>query len=421
MMPMDPLGVEESGRARDSGGDRGPPEIAVVHLRAAAQHLRRGRLGHPPRGEDRVALRDAILEDELPEAPVVAQRRADPAPADLEAVRRIEPPVRLGFHPGAPPDALREIVGERGLERAAQDLRRHLRLPRAVVAHRARRRGTRQAPHHLERGARHLRDLRLEESAAIRGRVGVAFAPLHARGHEEHLAHRDAIVRAPRERRHVACDRIVETADLPFAQRRADQRRGDRLRHRHRHPARRGRVPVAVLLVDDRAVLEHEERRDAVQVEVALEVVGGIPAHDLQGTERPRRLRQHARRGGGRDAPRGEEAVDVPEGPDRHLGTQRAVVDLADGADGVAGVWIRGDGRRALVLGAASDGGRDEGEEREERPRSGSALARDALACDAARRGRTVRDESSRKLGPAFPRSQARRRAPRPAAPPTAG
>src|SRR6476646_6240794 len=60
----------------------GPPEVAIRERASAAQRLRRRRLRDPSLRKNLLAARHAAIENELSEATVVAQRRAEAAAAD---------------------------------------------------------------------------------------------------------------------------------------------------------------------------------------------------------------------------------------------------------------------------------------------------------------------------------------------------
>src|SRR4029453_3169686 len=74
-----------------------PPEITILGHRARGQRFGRTSFGGPPRGKHLLAARDATVLDKHAEAAPVAQRGAQAAAADLDAVRRVEPPRRVGL------------------------------------------------------------------------------------------------------------------------------------------------------------------------------------------------------------------------------------------------------------------------------------------------------------------------------------
>lgn len=76
----------------------------------------------------------------------------------------------------------------------------------------------------------------------------------------------------------IASELLVDTADEFIFDRGTDQRRGDRLRHRHGDPARAGVDAMVVVLECNPPALQQQQANDTV----TREIVGKIDAEPLR-------------------------------------------------------------------------------------------------------------------------------------------
>ena len=213
----------------------------------------------------------APFEDEDAEARQVARRRLDAAAADLLAAA-IEDPGRLLLHAGRHPDLFREVGRQGLLRRLAEQHADEVGLAGAVVPARARGRLARQSAHVAHQRVDAFLGRVLVEPRDVGVRVGVVLVPAHARGHRQQLADADVVVGRALHLRDVGADLVVHALDVAVADRRADERRGDRLGDRERRPAPAAVEAEAVALEAQLAVVDDEQGGAALARHVVVDV-----------------------------------------------------------------------------------------------------------------------------------------------------
>ncbi len=223
----------------------GPPARGVALLLGRLHRRDLGRRGHPPLGQEPLAVPHAVLEGELTERRPVAGSR----PEVRAAHRRAD---AVGLEHGRAQAERREDLRRRQLRGRlrlrAEDGAEQGRAAAGVLLIRARSVGEllrRDVAGHVGLAVEHLGDGRAEV---------IGLVPRQATGHPEQLVDRDrGAVVLP-----LGAEVVVGDLDGAVEDEAPSDEVGDRLRHR---PAELGRVPgeaVGVALADDRAVADHD-------------------------------------------------------------------------------------------------------------------------------------------------------------------
>lgn len=213
--------------------------------------------------EDTFAIDHPVLEDELAEAAIVAQGRAQAAAADLLPGRRFQLPEAVALHAHPRPDPLGQVVAHRNAGRRVQQLALQVRLAGAVGEVGTGRVLPRQARQQPQDATGTFGELGVEHLPAVGLRIAIGLVPADPGTHLQDLLHRHPLVGGAGQARQVLVHRLVESQQA-LLHGGAHQGRGDRLDHRERGPARAFVVAQAVALQGDLAILEDQHPANAV-------------------------------------------------------------------------------------------------------------------------------------------------------------
>ena len=200
-----------------------PPLVAVAAAFLADRGLAGGGLLQPALGHGALAACGGAVQDEQPEAGVVAGGRLDAAAADL-LPRLAQDPGGLLFHARGLPDLFFQVLRQ-GLARGLADQNAHqVGFARAVEPALARGRGARQlAQVAHQRVHAGLGRLVVVELRHVGLGVAVVLVPAHARGHREQLAHADVVIGRTAQSGDILRHLVVEALDIAILDRRTDK------------------------------------------------------------------------------------------------------------------------------------------------------------------------------------------------------
>ena len=162
------------------------------------------------------------------------------------------------------------------------------------------------------------------EARDVRVRVGVVLVPAHARGHRQQLSDADVVVGRALHLRDVGADLVVHALDVAVADRRADERRRDRLGDRERRPAPGAVEAEAVTLEAKLAVVHDEQGGTALAGHVVVDVEPQLQWRAGRQRRRRRAGRHDARPGQHRQAVEGaERSVALRLAPEQDIAVGR--------------------------------------------------------------------------------------------------
>ncbi len=263
-----------------------PPAIAIsrrpVAIGFGIEHEGRAvRRSIQSGGKHGRAIDDAVAQQEDTEAAEIPQRDAGAAAADFlpgVGFQRIE---RVELHAEAGPDRLRHVVGQLFSRSRRDQAAENVGIAGVVVEVTAGPMFGFQAPHQRQHAARNLVAERFAVAIHVGIPVGVILVPAHARRHGDQAANGHRVVGTAAQRRDIFRHRVVEARDRALLQRGPDQRRRQRLDHRHRRPAHVLLQPEGVTLQNDLFLPDDEQPRDVGAIDIrvdAMHLLAGLIA-----------------------------------------------------------------------------------------------------------------------------------------------
>src|SRR5262249_22476567 len=205
--------------------------------------------------------------------------------APFQTALGLEHPVAVGLHAGRPPDLLGAVVGQRPVGGGRDHRAKHARLYGRIVEYGPLRLNARQAAREFQDGARPPAGQGLLQAPGV-GLSVVYLVPGHAGAHPHDIAERDPFVGRAAHPRQVVLAVVVQAADRTIVERRADERRGHRLRGRVALPTPLWAAARTVALQRDLAVLQDQQPHRAAAGHV-VDDAAAVLAH-VEGQVRER-------------------------------------------------------------------------------------------------------------------------------------